>query len=212
MVNGNSCTCNADFVNNNGYCYKCHYTCATCSSESMNACLTCANGTSRVFTKNEPNKPEGTCPCDSSLSDNGTPFCFKCHYTCPSCSGPLDTNCVSCNDAVTKRYMPENLKTCPCSNGYYDVTGNTNCSACDRSCATCSGGRDIDCITCTDSYFFYTYSKTVNTDQGNVSTTVTICVADCPDGYYGNIDNRYCTLCDNNCLKCQGNPTYCTAC
>jgi hypothetical protein len=66
--------------------------------------------------------------------DNGiNASCAKCHYSCSSCSGPNQNQCLSCG-ADTNRNLNNNL--CVCNLGYFD--NNTSiCGQCDQQCAEC---------------------------------------------------------------------------
>ncbi|CAD8111451.1 unnamed protein product [Paramecium primaurelia] len=54
------------------------------------------------------------------------PFNIDCHYTCLTCFGPLEQNCLSC-DPNSNRYYQNELKICQCFSGYLEQ-GNFKCN------------------------------------------------------------------------------------
>ncbi|CAD8208889.1 unnamed protein product [Paramecium pentaurelia] len=46
-------------------------------------------------------------------------FDIKCHYSCFTCNGPLDQNCLTC-DPNSNRFYQNELKMCKCNSGYLD--------------------------------------------------------------------------------------------
>lgn len=78
------------------------------------------------------------------------------------------------------------------------------CEPCDDSCLLCYGSGNTKCSRCrTDpdnaSALFYKHPKFDS------------CVADCPNGYYGDSDAYVCVMCHQSCKLCT-NETYCTSC
>jgi len=117
-------TCPAGFYADTAtkYCQPCHSTCATCYGPSSHNCSTCASG--RYFLNNEC----VVCPGHGFYIDlgNKTQFflnligqCKKCHSTCYSCTGPLDTQCTTC---AVGRYFSGG-KCIICSEGHYVFKG-----------------------------------------------------------------------------------------
>lgn len=51
-------------------------------------------------------------------------FFLACHYTCDTCSGPNDNECIDCN-SVNHRTL--SAGTCPCEAGYRDNGGTASC-------------------------------------------------------------------------------------
>ena len=73
------------------------------------------------------------CQCSPGFYDagNGDPNCLagtmsQCHYSCATCNGGLSNNCLSCNDANTKRYLTANTCACINDNTHFDY-GDTIC-------------------------------------------------------------------------------------
>lgn len=91
------------------------------------------------------------------------------------------------------------------ADGHYYNLPNNSCGACHSSCYTCSGSSFNQCITCPTTGTIY--KKTI---EG-----YTLCVTDCTlvDGYYNDIPNKVCGVCDASCKKCSGpNSNQCTEC
>ncbi|CAD8065756.1 unnamed protein product [Paramecium sonneborni] len=49
-----------------------------------------------------------------------------CHYTCLTCDGPLQNNCINCEQNVNRQYLNEQKK-CQCLHGYIDVNDEKVC-------------------------------------------------------------------------------------
>ncbi|CAK67647.1 unnamed protein product (macronuclear) [Paramecium tetraurelia] len=49
-----------------------------------------------------------------------------CHYSCQSCRGPLENNCVTC-DPLANRYFLEEISKCECLQGYINVANESRC-------------------------------------------------------------------------------------
>ena len=43
-------------------------------------------------------------------------YCEKCYFSCSTCAGPLEVDCLSCNSS---QYRFFNLSVCSCQDGYY---------------------------------------------------------------------------------------------
>ena len=56
-----------------------------------------------------------------------------------------------------------------CSSNSYKSEVDRKCKDCDVTCATCSGPNIDNCLTCPNSYYFFSNK----------------CLPDCPIGYYG---------------------------
>ncbi|CAD8214829.1 unnamed protein product [Paramecium octaurelia] len=51
-----------------------------------------------------------------------------CHYSCQTCDGPLENNCVNCQENVNRHYLVEQKK-CKCKHGYIDIPDEKVCRA-----------------------------------------------------------------------------------
>lgn len=63
-----------------------------------------------------------------------------------------------------------------CPSEYYDDVLNWTCNPCDRTCATCKGGKLDECISCNEPRFLYQSQ----------------CTIDCPDDLYRDEDRLMC--------------------
>lgn len=94
----------------------------------------------------------GTCPCQSSYFEVGVVICSQCHFSCATCNGSVNTQCLTCPSYLTSHRLDYSLTTnsCPCDtvNSYYEA--NTQiCGTCHNSCQTCSLGNAINqCDSC----------------------------------------------------------------
>ncbi|CAD8116010.1 unnamed protein product [Paramecium sonneborni] len=55
-------------------------------------------------------------------------FFNVCHYTCQTCDGPLENNCLNCETNTNRHYLSE-LKKCQCNYGFLDITDQKICIA-----------------------------------------------------------------------------------
>ncbi len=82
---------------------------------------------------------------------------LPCSSACVTCVGPATSDCIECN--TTAGYLMSYDGTCRlhwCSSGYYlpaetDLT-SAECLPCHQSCATCTGGKTEDCLSCSPGY------------------------------------------------------------
>ncbi|CAD8213410.1 unnamed protein product [Paramecium pentaurelia] len=51
-----------------------------------------------------------------------------CHYSCLTCDGPLQNNCISCEPGSNRQYLNEQKK-CQCLNSYIEISGETVCQS-----------------------------------------------------------------------------------
>ena len=119
----NTCPCDVNYSDNGlANCYTCHTSCLTCSAAGSTSCSSCDSS------KNRSTLSSGSCPCDTGYNDklnvgnacvaNYTP----CHYSCSTCYGALETNCLICLPA---NYRTVSSNSCPCNNGYTDINSAT---------------------------------------------------------------------------------------
>ena len=179
------------------------YSCKTCSAGTSSSCVTCFPGT---FLHS------GQCisPCpDGFWGNTETNRCVACNSACATCTGPANTECLSCNSGYL--YSGQCLATCPI--GYYAHSSKT-CQSCHVSstspfsCRSCDGGLPSNCISCTANTYLYpnTYGQ---------------CLDPCPDGFWGDTTTWKCQPCYNPggspvrkaCATCfGGGATSCLSC
>ena len=174
----------------NNYCYGCNSRCQGCTGPSNNQCTGCNTAAHHRILNGT------TCVCqplyyyDNLVSD----ICPPCSYTCLTCFGPSNSNCLSCN--FTDIRYDDGNNSCPCNPGWYDNGGST-CVKCDITCVTCYGGAGNNCITCPDT----------TTTFRIVSGTSCPCMA----GYY-HASAVICSLCHYSCQTCTTSATNCVSC
>lgn len=195
VLNSNWCDagCNtvSQYYDINNICQPCSATCYSCFGQP-NFCTGCINSQNRVLSGN-------TCVCDSNAGyydDLTSLVCPKCQYSCLTCNGGGNANCLTCA-STSFRYKLNN--TCPCLIGYYDPITSI-CSACYYTCqtATCTGTTSTTCATC-------------NAAKGRYITSSFTCL--CNTGYYDNATlSEQCATCRYSCLTCTTTNVYCTTC
>jgi hypothetical protein len=128
----NQCTgCDGGLVLRSNYC--CHSSCLTCNAPLINNCTSCPA---------QHYLSSGSClPCDAKCLDCATTAtnCTSCpvnsvlrtnhccHSSCSTCSGLLNTNCLSCS-------------------GGFILSVDSMC--CHDSCLTCNGTLRTHCLSC----------------------------------------------------------------
>ncbi|CAD8214362.1 unnamed protein product [Paramecium pentaurelia] len=191
-IKNNLCQCQPNYFEMEVQeCSACSPFCYECINNSKN-CTSCNND--RYLDGN-------TCKCKtkfhgvaiSTFDFNGMLTCQKCHYSCSTCIGMDEANCVSCID-TENRFQVGN--TCVCKEGYFD-TGLPTCAKCSYKCKGCQKYFDR-CISCQDNSLRLLVSG-FNKCQ-------------CIQGYYVNGQNNVCQKCHFSCLKCNDIETKCELC
>lgn len=167
-------------------CKRCHHTCAACVGPGPKDCRTCKDGLDK--------RTGGGCvnPCpDQYLSENS---CKNCDPSCKSCVGPTARECLECHNNES---LNVDTRTCnkACHRKFYANDKTFICQSCHKSCATCSGPGDNQCLTCPDKLHFHN-----NT-----------CLLQCPAGWYKTFD-RKCSPCSTRCKTCLYGYDLCTHC
>ncbi len=86
-----------------------------------------------------------------------------------------------------KYYKPDTkqcITSCPINNYYADLI-NFICKNCDKSCLTCKGDTNNDCLTCDESIYYLFEFK---------------CLLNCPENTFPiNKPQKICEACHINC-------------
>ncbi|CAK67842.1 unnamed protein product, partial (macronuclear) [Paramecium tetraurelia] len=136
------------------------------------------------------------CQCASKFqgaSISTFEFNGMCHYSCATCGGKEEIDCISCID-TDNRYQVGN--TCVCKEGYYDA-GLPVCQKCSYKCKGCSKQSEY-CTSCQD-----------NSLRQLVSDFKT---CKCNQRYYDDGQNEVCQQCHYSCLRCNDIDTKCELC
>lgn len=158
-------------------CLPCSYSCLTCNHATL--CLTCD------ITNNTRVPTNGQCLCSRGFYDDGSNIlCQACQYFCQTCLS--NSSCTTCN-ALNNRFLNVTTGLCQCLRGYYDVNNGIDpvCSACQRSCYTCT--NSTHCQTC-----YPLTNKYINTTEG---TNYCICLY----GYFESVSTGVCSRCHYSC-------------
>ena len=135
-----------------------------------------------------------------------------CDATCLTCTGSDRSQCTSCYvgywlyHGYTGSYCHNCNSGSDCPSHAF-CSGDSICSTCDATCATCSGAGRSQCQSCLGGWWLYngysgSYCKNCNSK------------ADCPvsNSYCGLPDN-VCYYCDSTCATCSGSDSSsCTSC
>jgi hypothetical protein len=146
-----------------------------------------------LYLYNNPNKCLDICP-DGFYQNKITRKCNNCNNKCKLCKSEID--CSSCdNKYIYFSLKNECLDECPI--GYYKKQNEIsnlsikdsqyNCQKCKKGCFTCTD--ENTCLSCEENYLIY---------KNN-------CLEICPDGFYGDYNNKECKGCNSSCKTCKGN-------
>jgi proprotein convertase subtilisin/kexin type 5 len=184
-----------------GKCSMCSSFCLTCSLTATN-CTSCTSVGGVAYFLNASNCLP-LCPKGKYGELSGF-TCTGCADGCASCFGSSNTTCYSCKSFSSTNYYLEYgefncLTNCP--DGQYANATAFKCLLCSANCLTCSSSG-THCLTCGFS-----------TIGLNLFLSSNKCVANCPQGQWGNSSDYTCTNCADGCMACSG-PSLdnCTLC
>ncbi|KAL4474827.1 hypothetical protein ABPG74_001523 [Tetrahymena malaccensis] len=178
-----SCDLNGgNFIQNDGVlkCQKCDTDCQVCESKTL--CKKCKNNMSLILQSNNVDVKCGVCN-QSNYVDTQDQFCKKCDQSCLTCSGPLTTNCLTCDQSKNMYKYPDN--TCNLCSGNFYVAG-ANCVQCAPECNGCDSNG---CINCASGFYFIQGTKTCG-------------ICDIQNGKF--INSQTCMSCNQKCKTCSG--------
>lgn len=194
------------------------YSCETCIGGGYSdQCSSCFAGS--FLHPNTGGQCISSCP-SGFWQDTYTRTCQPCWssssppYTCATCYGSRDTNCLSCHDGS---FLHQGQCINPCPDGYWSDTSVRECKPCwssttsPFSCKTCDAKYDSNCLSCNIGTFQYPmgYGR---------------CIDICPDGFYGDNSIWQCKPCYTStggsalpgkytCVTCYGPAaTNCKSC
>ncbi|CAD8189326.1 unnamed protein product [Paramecium pentaurelia] len=243
LTSDKQCLCNKACIDtgiNQVMClYICHHTCSDCDLPGEDQCTNCP-----ITRQPDVIGNHFKCQCKDShyFSDDTQLNCLECHFTCKTCNGIYDNNCLTCDLSHRQLVMFK----CICPYGYYDV-GQLQCSPCYYTCMTCFGPEEDNCITCAASNYrevrankclcLNTYMEKLVGDPlcykcsyrcANCSGTIDKCTScpvfsfrdlgtdnscSCPAKSYDQPGNPNCIVCHSTCLTCNGSQSnQCISC
>ncbi|KAL4454555.1 hypothetical protein ABPG74_021760 [Tetrahymena malaccensis] len=184
------CSCQQnDLIQN---CIKCHYSCKAfqCNINYPNICLDCPQN--RKMLNLIINSQNNTlCICDDGYyEDKLTLQCMKCNNKCLTCNGPLELDCLSCNQ--NRQFINQVFQIngqCQCPQGYLDNETTFQCIQCSNTCLKCSGNKNY-CTACKLNAFL---------------NSLGVCT--CKQNYYQTLDGS-CQKCHNSCSNCIGETQF----
>ena len=185
---------NGYFLNGNN-CTVCDTKCTLCSTSAT----TCSACTTTAYLLNSTCYT--TCP-NPYYNDNnagaGPTLCLLCDAKCASCTGPTNTNCITCAATYT---LSGTTCDSTCITGY-GITSTTGiCVQCVSPCSGCSmtSTNCLSCISTPSQYYLLTVSGS------------TSCVNTCPADNYADPGTLTCVQCPSVCLTCSS-ATFCMTC
>ncbi|KAL4456077.1 hypothetical protein ABPG74_014038 [Tetrahymena malaccensis] len=138
--------------------------------------------------------------------------CDNCHYTCYTCNGPLQTNCLSCR--TENYYFMESTNECVvCQDTYFANDVDNRCDLCENVLSNCYKCKNVGnqpyCQQCKDGSFLYQgkcYPNCLNfQNTKQFGPPLNECIA-CYDGCLSCkefIIDQECTVCAPNFFQYQ---------
>ena len=177
---------------------NCFSACRSCSANTEFSCQSCYEGfclggeTEAPFCKRICTKFQWYKGQDNS--------CQECHSSCTTCNGPDIKDCIICKPNFYKH--PDESCHPSCQEGTWQDKSDPSkliCKLCHPECATCSGPRSDQCITCHHLRGF----------KLQVDKT---CRRGCLPQTFA-VDEKTCADCHPECKECDGyTHTSCTEC
>ncbi|KAL4435525.1 hypothetical protein ABPG74_020301 [Tetrahymena malaccensis] len=179
--------CATGYYLQTGVCNKCNLTCYTCQvSSSCTQCLPIQG-----LALNQSNQ----CVCQEYYYfDSVNLACSACQKNkCLTCQESDSTQCLSCKPplALLNTDCVES-----CGTGMAVNQTSNKCQKCIPNCMNCDNNLQ-SCNKCQNGFFFLN-------DQ---------CIKNCPDGYFGDVQNAICIHCSQSeCVNCVNSIYICTKC
>ena len=183
--------------NTDSKCYLCptELSCGNCTYSGVGAAAVCTSCSYGNYFQSSTSSCSSACNA-TQFGSKGNNSCLGCDSSCMSCSGPGPSFCTSCNGMLLVQNLTGSYCVSACNPVGYSKSGG-NCLACDKTCLTCSGTSNSDCLSCPNSTFL----------------TKKYCLYVCPPTTFPNTTSNQCSSCDGSCTFCFG-PTIdnCTGC
>ncbi|XP_037111000.1 proprotein convertase subtilisin/kexin type 5 [Syngnathus acus] len=207
-------------------CHTCDVSCKTCFGPRALDCSSCF----KDYFLDQESSCVMQCP-PGSYANSATQLCENCSPNCEACVGSSD-NCVDCSKGGLKLFLHRGRCWSNCPEGYWE-TAEGWCSACDDSCLTCEGAS-TKCLACADGLYLEGGVCGLNCSLGAYPADDATCrrcpphcdicsddrtcfkcsflylmlngacKANCPTGYYEDMEEGRCGLCHPTCASCSG--------
>ncbi|KAM8860396.1 uncharacterized protein ACB058_007563 [Synchiropus picturatus] len=209
-----------------GKCLSCDASCKTCFGPQGLDCSSCLKG----FFLDQDSACVSQCP-SGSFANAATQLCENCSPNCESCVDTSD-NCMSCPTGSDARFLHQGRCWSNCPDGFFE-TADASCEACDGSCLTCDGSGTT-CLSCAEGHYLESSTcrlncsvRTFPADDGTCRRCPLhcdvcsdertcfkcsflylmlngVCKANCPAGFYEDMDEGRCGQCHPTCSSCSG--------
>ncbi|KAF7291999.1 Growth factor receptor domain-containing protein [Mycena indigotica] len=199
-VNSAGTTCPPGSFADGQNCSPCSPSCKTCTGGTSNDCVLCASGTFTLNNTCVSADTNGVCQGTSLIANNNKAECDSCGSKCTSCKIPnfnsaSTVNQLQCTGCITGFVLSNGTCVPECPAGtFLSPQDNLTCTACDSSCATCSGSSNF-CLSC----------------GSNQLASDGKCVASCPSNTFS--ASGSCISCHSDCATCSGSAfNQCASC
>ncbi|KAK8846429.1 hypothetical protein M9Y10_020450 [Tritrichomonas musculus] len=209
------CTsCKDGYILNGTVCLKCSDGCKTCEIEGeVSSCTSCLDG---FYLDNEQCKK---CSDECETCYDSSSYCYTCvegfykSYQYDDLSGDCtlcnetEPHCSHCTSDCTE--ISRCVFSCTrCDDGFFFKDGE--CKACHKTCKTCDGTSELNCLSCADEYFLGNDGKCEKCDDSclTCSKSSKECTS-CKSNQY--LSGGQCFNCNSACVECKDQNT-CTKC
>ncbi|KAL4463431.1 hypothetical protein ABPG72_003127 [Tetrahymena utriculariae] len=207
------------YLSTSSKCTQCPQGCLICTSDKQ--CQKCDVINNCAFQDDQT-------ICSKCLVNNGyfiqNGKCSKCHFTCDSCNGTSQSDCLICNQGFIleknsnicvcqgqNQIVDIFQKKCVCKQGFVldgencqdkcskqKYNNNGVCQSCDSSCSSCKGSKGTDCLSCHKGFVLLP----------NIGSCGL-----CEEGQFYNNSTKNCDYCDYTCIQCTGqDKSQCITC
>ncbi|KAG9486783.1 hypothetical protein GDO78_006922 [Eleutherodactylus coqui] len=181
-------SCPEGYYGEDANCVPCDRKCAKCTGPDPDDCEKCASPTFFLY----KGDCFGKCP-QGTYSKTGEKRCQDCEKSCKTCH--TQDICDECNEGFRKNEKGYCVPYKVCTVHEYPEYGD--CVPCHKKCSRCMGATEHHCLSCKETTFLLNAT----------------CMDTCPDGYYGEHDERRCIPCHRSCKTCtERHSTDCLTC